>query len=208
MVPEDSRAEAQHPRPLRLRDPAVMRALAHPARLTILEHLMNGAEATATECAEVCGLSPSATSYHLRALARAGIIEEAPGRGDARERVWRSSVRGLEIEPGAEATEEQREAANTLLETFLIRHEARVRRWLANRDAESPEWYEAAALTEMHLLLTPDELRQLTEQVHELLSPYRLRSRPTPPRRARRVAALFQALPVDEEPLPSEDVKH
>jgi len=54
---------------------------AHPARLALLEHLRNGGPATATECAG-CGLSPSATSYHLRALARAGLVEAAPGRGD------------------------------------------------------------------------------------------------------------------------------
>ncbi len=45
---------------------------ANPARMTILEHLGANGPATATECAELVGLSPSATSYHLRALARAG----------------------------------------------------------------------------------------------------------------------------------------
>jgi DNA-binding transcriptional ArsR family regulator len=52
-------------------DPQVMRALAHPARLTIKEYLASTGEAvTATGCAEIVGLSPSATSYHLRELAR------------------------------------------------------------------------------------------------------------------------------------------
>jgi len=81
-----------------IRDPQAMRAMAHPARLAIMEFLSDGAGATATECAEVCGLSPSATSYHLRALARAGLVEEAPSRGDGREdapgpRVQRESSR-------------------------------------------------------------------------------------------------------------------
>ena len=38
-------------------DPRAIRALAHPARLAILEHLGTGVTATATECARVCGLS-------------------------------------------------------------------------------------------------------------------------------------------------------
>ncbi|WP_232075867.1 ArsR/SmtB family transcription factor [Phytohabitans suffuscus] len=38
----------------------------------------------------MAGLSPSATSYHLRALARYGLVEQAPSRGDGRERVWRA----------------------------------------------------------------------------------------------------------------------
>src|SRR5262245_4751732 len=72
-------------------DAAVLRALAHPARLALLEHLSQRVEgATATECAAVVGLSPSATSYHLRALAKVGMIREAPGRGDGRERIWQS----------------------------------------------------------------------------------------------------------------------
>lgn len=61
-------------------DPQVMRALAHPARMAIMEHLgtLEGG-ATATECAEIAGLSPSATSYHLRELAKFGLVQQAPG---------------------------------------------------------------------------------------------------------------------------------
>ena len=81
-------------------DAAVMRAMAHPARLALLEHLRNGGPATATECAGVVSLSPSATSYHLRALARAGLVEAAPGRGDGRERLWRIVGRALRAQGG------------------------------------------------------------------------------------------------------------
>ena len=73
---------------LEVSDPQIMRALAHPARLSIMDHFLSGRTGTATELAELCGLSPSATSYHLRALARYGLVEEAPSRGDGRERVW------------------------------------------------------------------------------------------------------------------------
>ncbi|MBX7269503.1 winged helix-turn-helix transcriptional regulator [Micromonospora sp. Llam7] len=78
-----------HPEPPRvtISDPRTLRALVHPARLAIMEHLASTEGAvTATECAEAAGLSPSATSYHLRALARFGLVAEAPSRGDARER--------------------------------------------------------------------------------------------------------------------------
>src|SRR3982750_5031446 len=92
---------------VRIRDPRVMRALAHPARIEIVEYLNStGAVVTATECAGMVGLSPSATSYHLRELARYGLVEQAPSRGDGRERVWQSPGTGLRIEadqrePGA-----------------------------------------------------------------------------------------------------------
>ena len=81
----------------RITDPQVMRALAHPARIEIMEYLAStGAGVTATECAEIVGLSPSATSYHLRELAKYGLVEQAPSRGDGRERVWRSASAGCE----------------------------------------------------------------------------------------------------------------
>ncbi|WP_422772815.1 ArsR/SmtB family transcription factor [Plantactinospora sp. WMMC1484] len=88
-------------RPMMISDPQVMRALAHPARLGIMEHLSTtGAAVTATECAEIVGLSPSAVSYHLRELAKFGLVEQAPSRGDARERLWRSGVGSWGVEAG------------------------------------------------------------------------------------------------------------
>src|SRR5687767_2838835 len=96
---------AETPTPTRITDPRTMRALAHPARMAILVAMQSGRAGTATEFAELCGLSPSATSYHLRALARAGMVEEAPNRGDGRERVWRSvgTSSGLEVGGGPAA---------------------------------------------------------------------------------------------------------
>ena len=51
-----------------LTDPRAIKALAHPARLAVIDELFAGRQLTATECAEIAGLSPSAMSYHLRAL--------------------------------------------------------------------------------------------------------------------------------------------
>ena len=68
-----------------LDDPRALRALAHPARLAILDHLGAEETATATECGAAVGVSASAASYHLRALARFGLVEEAEG-GRGRER--------------------------------------------------------------------------------------------------------------------------
>nr|BFE87387.1 hypothetical protein GCM10020093_099880 [Planobispora longispora] len=67
-----------------LSDPRAMRALAHPARLAILNRLQEEGVATATDVAEVVGITPSAASYHLRMLAKYGFVEDAPPRGDGR----------------------------------------------------------------------------------------------------------------------------
>ncbi len=139
-------------------DTAVMRAMAHPARLALLEHLRNGGPATATECAGVVGLSPSATSYHLRALARAGLVEAAPGRGDGRERLWRITAGRYEVTGVADLAPEGREALRALLESLLAWDDVRIRRYLSQLDAEPPEWQDAAFFMDSTLQVTAEEL--------------------------------------------------
>src|SRR5580700_6759038 len=79
--------------PYRFEDPRSIRALAHPARMAIIDALAAGDELTATQCAELTGLSPSATAYHLKFLERYGFAETAPARHDGRERPWRATGR-------------------------------------------------------------------------------------------------------------------
>jgi len=66
------------------------KALSHPLRQEILRHLAEHGPATSTTLAEALGESTGSTSYHLRVLADAGVIEEVPGRANGRERWWRS----------------------------------------------------------------------------------------------------------------------
>jgi DNA-binding transcriptional ArsR family regulator len=130
-----------------IRDPAAMRALAHPVRLALLEHLAQTPDgATATECASVVGLSPSATSYHVRALAKAGFIREAPSRGDGRERVWQAIHARYDLEGGPDASAEEISAEQALIETLLARQDDKVRRFVGVARQGPHEWYEAAVV--------------------------------------------------------------
>ena len=101
---------------LTLTDPRSLRALAHPARQILMTELTNGRVLTATEAAELVGLTPSAVSHHLRALERYGIAERAGTGADGRTRPWRSRYRELNFDaagPGAAA------ASETLLQAHL-----------------------------------------------------------------------------------------
>ena len=176
-------------------DTAVMRAMAHPARLALLEHLRNGGPATATECAGVVGLSPSATSYHLRALARAGLVEAAPGRGDGRERLWRITAGRYAVTGVADLAPEGREAYRALLESLLAWDDVRIRRYLSQLDAEPAEWQDAAFFMDSTLQVTAEELTTLSQAVYDLLEPYRKNSRGDLPSGTRSVSLTIRALP-------------
>lgn len=182
-------------------DVAVLRALAHPARLALLDHLANAGPSTATECAGVVDLTPSATSYHLRALAKVGMVEEAPGGGDGRMRYWRSSVGSYRIETDPEADPEVRDATRELMDTFVVWEDAEVRRYLARADDEPREWNDATFFFGRKLLLTAEELKEVGAAILAVLSPYTKRTRVDPPPGARTVSTLVRAFPA-EAPLP------
>ncbi|GID30066.1 ArsR/SmtB family transcription factor [Paractinoplanes brasiliensis] len=175
-----------------------MRALAHPARIAIVEYLNStGAVVTATECAELVGLSPSATSYHLRELARYGLVEHAPSRGDGRERVWQGTGTGLRIDAD-QGDPETVSARSALVDVLLERDVQRARQYLARAAGEPEEWRETATLSSRQVLLTADELRELNEKVSALVEPYRVRRRQgDPPAGARRVQINYTAYPDD-----------
>ncbi|MEU5941832.1 winged helix-turn-helix domain-containing protein [Micromonospora sp. NPDC047548] len=185
-------------RRMTISDPQVMRALAHPARIAIMEHLSpREGGATATECAEIVGLSPSATSYHLRALAKFGLVEQAPSRGDARERVWRTFSHSWMIDVGQGAGPEARAAEQAVVEAHAARDAERTRDWLRRARDEPAEWYDAVLFSDTLLLLTAEELAELNQAVMALFEPYRQRNRlADPPPGARTVAAQYRAVPL------------
>ena len=74
--------------PRRLTDARVMRAMAHPTRIELMELVAREGELTATRAAELLGLSPANCSFHLRQLAKYGFVEEAPP-VPGRVRTWR-----------------------------------------------------------------------------------------------------------------------
>ncbi|WP_460519167.1 helix-turn-helix domain-containing protein [Humibacter antri] len=70
-------------------DPATLRALAHPLRQRILWELAARDHLRAADLAQITGEPANSVSFHLRSLAKAGLIEEKPEHArDSRDRVW------------------------------------------------------------------------------------------------------------------------
>ncbi|MCW2610308.1 MAG: hypothetical protein QOC93_1874 [Actinomycetota bacterium] len=178
-------------------DPRAIRALAHPARLVILDFLSGGEPATATECARVCGLSPSATSYHLRALAKWRLVREAESRGDARERLWQATGGGFSTRAGFGAPGGVGAAQQVMLRYAQSSADQRMERWLTTAPQEPTAWQEAAHVSSSRILVTAEELEQLSVRVTELLRPYKRSNRPgSAPAGSRTVLVNLRMFPV------------
>jgi DNA-binding transcriptional ArsR family regulator len=174
-----------------LTEAATVRALAHPARLAVIDALYSGDELTATECAALAGTSPSAMSYHLRALERFGVVERAAARGDGRQRPWRRAGSSLRIDLTAGSSGQGAAAATELLiEATMAEDRRRLIAAVSGDpgDESDQRWRRATAYDRMQVLVTPEEGRQLLTAVEELLTPYAAESRSDPPVGARRMA--------------------
>jgi hypothetical protein len=145
-------------------------AVAVPVRYALLNHLLAAGPRTASQCAAVVGQSASNCSWHLRALAKVGLVEPAPGDGDARTRPWQAVAPGFAVEPGDGPAAR---VAATVLESVSAQHtEALYQRYLARRDLLPDRWQHAAADNTYSLQVTPEELQHLLDAVDGLLRPY------------------------------------
>ena len=159
----------------RVTDIDALRTLAHPIRYRILGHLMAVGPQTASECAEVVGETPSNCSYHLRELARFGLVERVDGDGgDARERPWRPMATGWSFGLVDEANADPvARAANLRLQHAGIDEEARIAHVAldALESLDAP-WHEASIGQTFGLRVTADELAMLGAAIDAVLRPY------------------------------------
>ena len=150
-------------------DPTVMRALAHPVRMALIELFGVHGTLTATQASEALGESPANCAFHLRTLAKYGFIEEAGG-GRGRERPWKASAHSLRIRLRSSDldSEQAQVAAGALEQVWYDRWFARIREVFVNR-RWSPEWEEAAGSSQTLAFLTPEELRAVRDEIDAIV---------------------------------------
>src|SRR5512132_1293034 len=122
-----------------IRDVRTLAALAHPVRTALLSHLMAGGPRTASECAAVVGASPSNCSWHLRHLARFGLVERAGASNDGRERPWRATATGLDFSQVEQDPQPATRAALQTLAAVQMEEAARLGRSYLRGEDELPE---------------------------------------------------------------------
>ncbi len=155
-------------------DPRMLRGIAHPVRGRILDEIEAGGPMRAADVAKRIDIPANQASFHLRQLAKYGLVEEAPELArDGRDRVWRSRYEGgLSVNLGELAEQPGGKAAVAVFR----------KSWLAEAHgmidrADQPERLKDAmvAVSQTALRLTKADAKKFTEDLNELVERWRVK---------------------------------
>ena len=180
----------------RISDPRVLRAIAHPVRNRVLQEVYVAGYARAADVAEALDIPANQASFHLRQLAKYGLVEPAPEHArDGRDRVWKPvhehglnlSLRDLEQQSGGAAAvsvfrRQSAENATAMVNRALLADES---------DEDAHVMFNDAALR-----LTKDEAEQVSRELIDLIDKWR--GRTTGSHDGRRTYHLLEVL----QPMP------
>jgi DNA-binding transcriptional ArsR family regulator len=182
-----------------------LRAMAHPLRMKLLLHLEDTGHGRAADLAQALGEPANAVSFHLRTLAKAGLIVEAPELArDKRDRVWRPAADGYDIAPGTPGTE-------ALMRQYVSWFRAVVSRRTAVADTTDDTTDDAAGNDSVHArvtqgYLTADEARELGAELAAVMERWAARmvaSRTTAPSSPREAYTIVTAVGPSSLPGPT-----
>ena len=155
----------------KLSDPRMLRGIAHPMRGRILDEMEAGGPMRAADIAERLDIPANQASFHLRQLAKYGLVVEAPEH--ARDRVWRAAHEaGLSVNLEELAQEQGGKAAVAVFR----------KTWLASAHdmidrADRPSKIKDAmvAVSQTALRLTKADAKTFTEELTELVEEWRVK---------------------------------
>lgn len=178
---------------LRLTGVEALRAMAHPLRMLILGSLRIDGPGTSAILARRLATDSGQTSHHLRLLARAGFVTDAPelGKGPrGRERWWKAGSASTawpdlpgEYGPGgAQAVGVFEDAARGAWDAMIAAYRGQ---------AWSPEWRAAAGGGDSVIRTTPAGLAALQDELRRVIEAYNRGDEPG----AETVVVVVQAIP-------------
>ncbi|MGO2533094.1 ArsR/SmtB family transcription factor [Arthrobacter rhombi] len=179
-LPTEAKFRREAQKPVVISDPQAIRALAHEARLEVLEELFaSQSTRTATELASRCNLTPSAMSYHLRALEKYGYVERAASEGDGRERRWKAAGDQLVVGSLTESTAAKNAFLNVQLNAFRERLSVEINRRDAERKAGiEPSPGRPPVLTTGMVFLRKELQEEFAQRVYGLVDEYEAMAEP------------------------------
>lgn len=174
------------------------RVLAHPLRSRILAHLRLHGGSTASELAHALATHTGATSYHVRVLERAGLVEDT-GLGNAKTRVWAVAE---DDDDHGEATSDalgfldaqDAQDARWLEHDYVTHLSERAHAWVDEQESWPFVWQEECRAFDAPVLVSEEQMSALRSELEALLARYRRAGAGTPG--ARRVAVNVIPLPL------------
>lgn len=153
----------------------VLKALSNPLRNQVWREVSRLRFARAADLAESLGQPANTLSFHLRVLAEAGLIEEAPEKArDRRDRVWKPTTGQLSLGSPESPVADVALGNAVLAASVAGTHDQvnRIATWASSFiTGEDP--IEKGTLTETRLRLTRERHAELMEEVHALIRRYR-----------------------------------
>lgn len=165
--------------PSRPLDARMLRALAHPLRMRMLELLQADGPATATGLGKRVGESSGTTSWHLRQLAEAGLVDEDSERGNKRERWWKPAQKSTRMRV-VDFIDDPDLAAplDTYLRSVIEHRYEAESRFVSELPRWIDQWYDKAVFSDVRLSLTPEEAAAMSAEVDAVIERYRRDARP------------------------------
>ncbi|WP_433438050.1 helix-turn-helix domain-containing protein [Nonomuraea sp. CA-141351] len=158
----------------RIKDLDTLKALGHPLRMKLYRAVYVAGTATASQLADQVGEAVSLVSYHLRKLAAHGLIEEAEAGGDARERWWRRADAAISTRDEDFRDSPESAAVHAALSRMHARQMSEMyESYLDAQSAWPAGWRDAAFSSEFLLSLTAKEVRQLGDEINEVVGKWR-----------------------------------
>ncbi|MDZ5077042.1 winged helix-turn-helix domain-containing protein [Nesterenkonia sp. HG001] len=169
-APEAGHDHADLPPAVVIKDVQAIRALAHEARLTALDELFGTHRVyTATELAEQCDVTPSAMSYHLRALEKYGYIRRVERHGDGRNRYWQAAARRLRISGFDSSAHAKNAYANAQIKSL----QRRISDEILRREQRGPSSEELHPILSSGILsLDGDRAQEFKQRLYALVAEY------------------------------------
>ncbi|SDK79350.1 Helix-turn-helix domain-containing protein [Nocardioides sp. YR527] len=154
-------------------DPRILRAIAHPTRNRVLHELSAAGSLRAADIAKRTGIPANQASFHLRQLAKYGLVEVAPDAGrDKRDRVWKLVDDDITLNPREIVEQPGGEAAYTVFQRSSVAwgHHLVDQAFQLPGEGEDPA---KRIVSETSLRLTKDDADQLRRDLNEVVARYR-----------------------------------
>ena len=151
-----------------MNDVRVLRAIAHPVRNRILSEMAASGPTRAADIARDLGIPANQASFHLRQLAKYGLVEEAVDEGrDRRDRVWQLvAPEGFALDMG---TLEQEPGGKAAVSVFRQQSAAWAHQVVDAAYSPEHEPGTMQSVTSQALKLTKEEARELTGELEDVV---------------------------------------